>query len=296
MPSYNFKKEVQVYVVQGSSRHRIDVSDVSFSQTFAEESYTVKTLHALTDYFEGSVINKANPANFSFTMAAIQEADFSIVETLLIDNTSFTLFVSTPTDVFKLETCVITNGSFVIEKSRPLSIEIQGEASKLTRGASLAGTLQSRSSTRSYIINPILDITIDSSSITDIISVTMELQNEVSWTPYTTIHASRDVTSASNSMYPSGYVVSKKILSGSISQYLTDANTSNTQAWDSSVSISIKAGNGQSGSNFRGFSMGPATCAFTNRIGAADVFIQNYDWRLTDNSTALSSILQYNTN
>ena len=296
MPSYNFKREAQLFVVQGGNRYRIDISEINFSQTFAESSYPVKTLHAQSNYFEGSVINKANVGNFSFKIPAIEESDFTILETLMLDTSSFDLYVSTPEDVFKLEKCVITNGSFVIEKSRPLSIEIQGEASKLTRGASLAGTLQSRSSTRSYIINPILDITIDSSSITDIISVTMELQNEVSWTPYTTIHASRDVTSASNSMYPSGYVVSKKILSGSISQYLTDANTSNTQAWDSSVSISIKAGNGQSGSNVRGFSMGPATCAFTNRIGAADVFIQNYDWRLTDNSTALSSILQYNTN
>lgn len=229
MPSYNFKREAQLFVVQGGNRYRIDISEINFSQTFAESSYAVKTLHAQSKYFEGSVINKANVGNFSFRVPAIQESDFIILETLMLNTSSFDLYISTTEDVFKLEKCVITNGSFVIEKSRPLSIDIQGEASKLTRGASLEGALQSRSNTRSYIINPILDITIDSSSITDIVSVTMELQNEVSWTPYTTIHAAIDVTSASNSMYPSGYVVSKKILSGSISQYLTDANTSNTQ-------------------------------------------------------------------
>lgn len=296
MPSYNFKKEVQVYVVQGSSRHRIDVSDVSFSQTFAEESYTVKTLHALTDYFEGSVINKANPANFSFTMAAIQEADFSIVETLLLDNTSFTLFVSTPTDVFKLETCVITNGSFVIEKSRPLSIEIQGEASKLTTDSTLSGTLQSRSATKNFLVNPILDVVIDSTTLTDIVSLKIELQNDIDWTPYSTVHAARDVTSASNSMYPSGYTVSKKILAGSVSQYLTDTNTSTAQSWKSSISLEIKAGNGLSGSSFRGFHIGSATSTFTNRMNTGAVFLQNYDWRVTDNSSSLASIFKYVTN
>ncbi|MAA92139.1 MAG: hypothetical protein CMQ57_01220 [Gammaproteobacteria bacterium] len=296
MPSYNFKREAQLFIVDGSSRYSIDISDVSFSQTFAEESYTVKTLHAPTDYFEGSVINKANAANFSFTMPAIQEADFTIVENFLINNSSFTIFVSTPTDVFKLDTCVITNGSFVIEKSRPLSIEIQGEASKLTNQASLSGTLQSRSNTKNYLVNPKLAVTLDSSSLTDIVSVKIELQNEIDWTPYSTIHAARAVTSASNSMYPSGYVVSKKILAGSISQYLTDTNKSTAQSWDTSVALEIKAGNGQTGSSFRGFHVGPATSTFTNRMSAGDVFIQNYDWRVTDNSSSLSSIFKYVTN
>ena len=159
MATYNFKQEAKVYVVSGGNQYRIDVSDVSFSQTFSETSYSVKTLHEQSNVFEGSVINKANVANFEFKVPVLTEADYTILETLLIGTTSFDLFVKTEADTFKLETAVITNGSFVIERSRPLSLDISGEAAKLTRNATLTGTAQSRSSTSNYII-PSLDITI----------------------------------------------------------------------------------------------------------------------------------------
>ena len=296
MPSYNFKREAQLFIVHNGNRYSLDIRDVSFSQNFGEKSYPVKSLHNPTDYFEGSVVNKANPANFSLEVYAIEEADFTIVESLLISTLSFDIYVQTPTDVFKLETCVITNGSFVIEKSRPLSIAIQGEASKLTRGASLAGSLQSRSATKTFIAPPILEVTLGSATLTDIVKVTVELQNDIQWLPYETLNASLSVVSAANSMYPDGYVVTKKILAGSISQYITDTNTSNVQTWDTSVALEIKAGNGLSGSAFRGFHLGSATSTFTNRMNTGTVFIQNYDWRITDNSSSLATIFKYVTN
>jgi len=296
MPSYNFKREAQLFVVQGGNRYRIDISEINFSQTFAESSYAVNTLHAQSKYFEGSVINKANVGNFSFRVPAIQESGFIILETLMLNTSSFDLYISTTEDVFKLEKCVITNGSFVIEKSRPLSIAIQGEASKLTRGASLAGSLQSRSATKTFIAPPILEVTLGSATLTDIVKVTVELQNDIQWLPYETLNASLSVVSAANSMYPGGYVVTKKIRAGSISQYITDTNTSNVQTWDTSVALEIKAGNGLSGSAFRGFHLGSATSTFTNRMNTGTVFIQNYDWRITDNSSSLATIFKYVTN
>jgi len=294
MPTYNFKQEAQVYVVSGGNRHRIDVTDISFSQTFSEESYSVRTLHAQNNLFEGSVINKANAANFSFTVPAIKEADYTVLETLLLNASSFDLYVQTEADTFKIETAVITNGSFVIERSRPLSIEIQGEGGKLTRGATLTGTLQSRSSTKNYTI-PVLDITLNGAALSNIVGVTMELQNEVEWTPYTTVAGAISATSAATSMYPSTFTLSKKILAGSIRQYLTDSNTANTLDWDTNASLAIKAGNGQTGSSFRGFSFGPATCSFTNRVRTGNIFLQNYDWRLVQNPSNLATILKYET-
>ena len=295
MAAYNFKQEAKVYVVSGGNQYRIDVSDVSFSQTFSETSYSVKTLHEQSNVFEGSVINKANVANFEFRVPALVESDYTILETLLLGATSFDLFIKTEADTFKLETAVITNGSFVIERSRPVSIDIQGEASKLTRGATLTGTAQSRSSTSNYTL-PTLDITVGSTSISNVVSVGMELQNDISWTPYTTVNSALSVTNASNSMYPSAFTVSKKILSGSISQYLTDSNTTNTHTWDTDASITVKAGNGESGDSFRGFSFGPATCSFTNRINAdRSLYLQSYDWRMTQNPADLATILKYET-
>ena len=294
MPTYSFKQEAKVFVVTNNQRHNIDVSDVEFSQTFATRNYPVKTLHNLANVFEASVINRANAANFTFRVPAIVEGDYTVLHTLLLDASLFDLYVTTEAETFKLENAVITNGSFVIERSRPLSIEIQGEASKLTLGATLAGTLQTRSATSNYTL-PSIDITIGSASLSNVASIGIELQNDIEWIPYTTVHGGQAATDASTSMYPTTFALKSKILSGSIAQYLTSDDTNISQTWNNSETISIKAGNGESGTNFRGFSFGPATCTFTNRMNAGTVFTQNYDWRMTENPTSLGTILKYET-
>ena len=81
MPTYNFKQEAEVYVVSGGT-HRIHVTDISFSQTFSEESYPVNTIHSPNDLFEAGVINKANVASFSFVVPAIVQSNYTILETL----------------------------------------------------------------------------------------------------------------------------------------------------------------------------------------------------------------------
>ena len=148
-------------------------------------------------------------------------------------------------------------------------------------------------SPRSYIIPSIVDVTLNNSLLDCIVGVTIELQNSVQWNPYTTVGGAIAATSASNSMYPSEFTISKKILAGSITQYLNDSNTTNTQQWDDNATLSIQAGDGRTGSFFRGFSFGPATCAFTNRVTVGGVFLQNYDWRVVSNADALTSILNY---
>ncbi len=308
MPSFNFRKEAELYIVHNNQQYRIDISQIDFSQTFAQQNFSVKTLHNQAANFEGSVINTANPGDFSFTFPALVEGDFTIIETLLISVTdtlsTFDLYVKTKEAVFKLETCVITNGNFVIEKSRPLSITIQGEAVKVTRVGSassytIPGSVQSRSGTRTYNAVPRIEATINYSgsnnTLSDIVSVNLELQNEGRWNEYKTVHAALSVTNASNSMYPSEYSLQTRTLGGSISQYITEENTALLQQWDTDATITIKAGNGLSGSSFRGFSFGPATCSFTNRAAVADVFLQSIDWRMTQNPTNLASILKYDT-
>ena len=288
MPTYNFKQEAEVYVVSGGT-HRIHVTDISFSQTFSEQSYSVNTIHSPTNLFEASVINKANVASFSFSVPALKEADYNVLESLLINATEFDLYIKTAADIYHLDKAVLTNGSFVIERSRPLSLQIAGEAAQLERGVSFTGTLPI--SNRTYTI-PTLDISLNNSPLTDIVSVTMELQNDVSWTGYTTVNKAV----AATTMYPSGFTISKKILAGSITQYLTDGNSSTAQTFDTDASLSIKAGNGLSGSFFRGFSFGPAVCSFTNRVNSQSaVYVQSYDWRLVENPSNLAKILKYET-
>ena len=86
MAVYNFLKESSVFIVHGGSRYAINTTpEVSISQTFAEDSYTVKTLHDQTKMFEGTTITKANPANFSFGVYLTEEKDETIVKSLLTE-------------------------------------------------------------------------------------------------------------------------------------------------------------------------------------------------------------------
>ena len=293
MANYSFKQEAQVFLVSGGNRHKLDISSINFSQTFAEKSYPVKTLHAQNNVFEASVINRANPAQFSFTIPALVENDFTIIQTLLLNVTEFDLFVQTAADIFKIAGCVMTNGTYVIERSQSLSIEIQGEGSRLTRGESLTGSLQSRSISRTHTIPQKLTVTIEGTTIPNLITLSLELQNDINWTPYTTVGGALSATNANTSMYPSSFSLSKKILSGSITAYLTDVNASQAQTWDTNTQIQIKAGNRLSGSAFRGFNFGPAACSFTNRANTGNVFLHSYDWRMTENPSSLATELQY---
>ena len=293
MANYSFKKEAEVFLVSGGNRHKLDVSSINFSQTFAETSYPVRTLHTQTNVFEASVINRANPADFNFIIPALTENDFDIVHTLLLNTNQFELFVKTAADTFKITECVITNGSFVIERSRPLSIEIQGQGGRVTRGQTLSGTLQTRTATRSYTIPQKLIVTIEGTTIPNVLSVSLELQNEITWTPYATVNGALSATNPDTTMYPSSFSLSKKILSGSITAYLTNVTGSEAQTWNSSANIQIKAGNGLSSGSFRGFNFGPATCSYTNRANTGNVFLHSYDWRMTQNPTNLANELQY---
>ena len=86
MTAYNFLRESNVHLVYGGSRYLLKTTpDVSFSQTFAEDAYEVKTLHDQTKMFQGTSITKANPANFSFTVHLTTEKDETIVKSLLTD-------------------------------------------------------------------------------------------------------------------------------------------------------------------------------------------------------------------
>ncbi len=294
MANFSFKREVEVFLVHGGNRYKLDISDISFDQTFKETSFPVKTLHNQAAVFESSAITTANPANFSFSIPALVENDFTIVETLLLNANQFDLFVKNNADTYKLTGCVITNGSFEIEKTRPLRIGISGQAQQLQRGQTLTGSLQSRSANRTYIIPSKLIVTIDGTSVSYVTSLSLELQNDIKWTPYATVHGARSANTASTSMYPSSFSLSKKILSGSITEYLTNVNASENQTWSKNARIQIKAGNGLSSGSFRGFHFGPATCSFTNRTRTADIFTQSYDWRMIENPT-LSTVLKYET-
>ncbi len=306
MANFNFKKEAEVYIYDTASTtyHRLDVTeDLSFSQTFTDKTYPQKTLHEQHKLHDASNIKKANPANFEMTIPMITQSTLDVIFDLLVNFKSgeytlntFDLYIKLPDDIYKLEKCVITNGTFIIEKLENLKLTIAGEATKLTRGATLSST-PSRG-TRDYHMLKAVDVYVDSSSpLSNIYKISMELQNSIKWNPYETVNDALNIGNTHNestTMYPSNFTLEKRILSGSVGQYVTDSTNSNIQTWKIGVPVIINAGNGEATPNFKGFSFKSTNCSFTNRNIVEDVFTQSYDWKMNENTTNLGSVIKLN--
>ena len=376
MPSFSFKKEVKLFLVHDSKKYRIDVNEIDFGQTFQETSYPVKTLHNQSS-FEGSVINRANPAEFSFNTPLLQEERHKVVFDRLLDCATFDLYISTESDdVWKLEKCIIQDGTFEINKSRPLRLSISGEASKLSKHSeAIPGTLQTAgTSTTTYIVPDLPTLTLGSDDVSkSIVGITVSLQNDIEWNNYNTVQGATTATNAATSQYPTNFTVGTKVLSGTISKYLDDESTS-VLTWNSNTSLRLRVGkdvgkgiasvtvtSGGSGyssaptvsftggggtggagttvlssgavqsvtittagsgytspptvvfiggsslvtaagtavltttSEIVGIDFNITNCSFTNRMSTPNVFQEEYNWRMTQNPTALSSVLTYTT-
>jgi len=302
MTAYNFLKESNVHLVYGGSRYLLKTTpDVSFSQTFAEDAYEVKTLHDQTKMFQGTSITKANPADFSFTVSLTTEKDETIVKSLLTDYdttegqtriNSFDLYIVSSESTFKLNECVITNGDFNLAKGSALTLTVSGQAQKLERvgnaSYSLPGSLVSASSTRTPTLS-LIDVEVGGSDVSNIISATLSVQNEIDWTPYETLHSSLSVTNASNAVYPSGFTLGRRVVSGNIVQYVTSNNSSTVQSFNTDTTVRVKTV--VNGSTFLDANL--ANCMFTKRTTPADVFTQSFDYRLIGNPANLSTVITY---
>ena len=299
--SYSFLRESKLYIVYGGSKYRIyTTTAISFSQSFAEDSYPVKTLHDQSKMVEGTTITKANPAQFSFTVPLTVEKDESIVTDLITDLVatsdsdietqqlkSFNMFVQTGSSTFKVENCIITSANFSFNPREQFTVEVQGEGVKLTRVGDESfnlGTIQSESSTRTPLLTfPV--VTVDSLNMDNIIGVTLQIQNDINWTPFETLQNSLAVTNSSNAMFPSAYTVENRIVSGAITQYQTDNNITQFDDFSTNSNINISAKK-TDGTTFWAMQINPAM--YTARVNVAETYTQSYDFRSLD-STALGS-------
>ena len=126
----------------------------------------------------------------------------------------------------------------------------------------------------------------------NIISTTFQIQNDINWTPYSTLQKSLSVTNSSNIMRPSSYVVEKRIISGAIQQYQTDNNITQFDDFSTSSNITIKAikvGEASSATPFFQIAINPAS--FTARMATGDVFSNSYDFRSLDNTNTVPNII-----
>ena len=315
--SHSFLKESKLYIVYGGNKYRVyTTTALDFSQTFAQESYPVKTLHDQTKMFEGATITSANAVNFSFTVPLTKEKGESPIITLLseLNNeqlTSFDMYIQTGSSVFKVDNAIITSGDFSISPNSQFVVGVQGQGTKLERvgdesydwhsgftapsGSNwdTVGSNQLSASTRTpLLVYPV--ISIDSLSMNNIISVNLNIQNNITWNDYKTLQKSLNVTNASNIMRPSDYVVEKRIVSGTVNQYQTDNNITQFDNFSTNSNITIKAvevGNAANATPFFQIQLNPAS--YTARMQVADVYQQSYDFSSLDNTALETRITQY---
>ena len=298
---YNFKRNTEFYIVYGGNRYSLDVyPDVTFSQTFSEEGVAKKTLHSQNDNFDGAIITKAAPANFNFTIPLLDEEDFQIVFDLLVDYDvynikSFDLYADSDHGVYKLTTCVFESGAFTLDRNQPLALALSGTAKQLTRvgthGAyTIPGTPVPRSTKRTLVLALRNKVTVGGSTLDYVKSITLELQNKIQWTPADTLQASLAVTGSSNTIYPNSYTLEGRILSWSITQYVTEDAYTAQQTWSTGSAITIQVGDKYPYT----IDVNIPSAVYTNRTEPGDLISQTYDFRMLTNPTALSSVITYN--
>ena len=302
--SHSFLRESKLYIVYGGNKYRIyTTTAISFSQTFAEDSYPVKTLHDQSKMLEGSTITKANEANFSFTVPLTVEKDESIVLDLLsdlVDNEqlkSFDMYVQTGSSTFKVESAVITEGAFTFQPQDKFKVELTGQGTKLSRvgdeSYTIPGSAQSESATRTpLLIYPV--VTLDSLSMNSLLGASLRISTNIEWTAFETLQNSLSVTNSSNAMFPSTYTISDRTVSGELRQYQTDNNVTQFDDFSTNSNLTIKAvkvGNASSDNGFFQININPAS--YTARLQTGSVYLQSYDFTSTDNTALGTRITQY---
>jgi hypothetical protein len=330
MSVYTLKRQNQVVMrklVPGGTTPAwtlVDIdNDYSLSQTFTDKTYKARTLQENHKFHDASNIKFANPGDFEFTVPIIPDStDFDFIYDLAFGTTdnnldAFEAFFI-PYDSFSpsevkdgsiikyIQKGIITNASVIVSRDNVLALKIRGQAQKIISMQTGADPYKSvinaakaaRSGVSTYQKPDYLRITVDGDDITkSLISVSIELQNKVQWTPYTTVQASRNVTDTDmgTAMYPSGYTLQNRILAGSFTKY-TDSDIRTQLArlsldgYAHNVPIVIQAGR-ESG---KGINFTLSDCSYTLRTTTQDVYTASYDWKMNNNPVDLTSILLIN--
>lgn len=300
-------------VAPSSVYYNLDVTDFKYSQTFTDSTYAQKTLHDQHKLSEASNITKANPLNYEFTvnLGTEDNSGIQLLLDLLLDpeSTQIQIVVAAGENeddyqhVVAIQSCVITNGTFIIDKLENLKLTLSGQGTQFLPQFSrtfypTAHTFGNITRNRAvnqlptYVKARLPDPDEDIPCVT---SLSVEIQNDIEWNPYTTLHNSIDVPTeggVSNLQFPSKYKLKKRTISGSIEAYLkTDKDASSTligeqymQNYATNKTLSISAGASAS----LGIKFNLVNCTYTNRVNTGTLFTQNYDWRMADNPSDLT--------
>jgi len=297
-----FFRDIDVYMHYGSNYYKLHVMNVTFSQTFKQKGSKQKTLHNTGALIESSEINEANPANFDMQLLLVDESSryqHKPLELLLTNSgdtlETFDLYIDpstasdSPRKMYKLSTCVLESGAFEIARQDFLSVSFSGTASKLERIDYSSFSIGSFDSTPTYSHPKVTKVTVDSTVLDNVTTVSLEVQNKVSWNKNNVIQNSLDATSATNSTYPTSFVLTGREVAGNISTYI-GSQVSDIQAWKENILVKIQTG--LASNNFQ-LEVDLTPCSFTNRVDPSEVFTQAYDFRMIGSPTNLNSLFTY---
>ena len=300
-----------------SSYYNMDVTDFKYSQTYTDSTYTQKTLHDQHKLSEVSNITKANPANFEFTINLGTEENTGVQKLIehLLDPVAnqFQIVVAAGENeddyqhIIAMQSCVATNGTFIIDKLENLKLTISGQGTELRTLVSTAyqqnaitfGTITRNRAENQLPAYVKVRLTDPDEDIPCVTSLSVEIQNDIEWNPYTTLHDSIGTSTEGDILSiqrPSKYTLKKRTISGSIEAYIkpnTDAGTQITDAdigeaymqnYATNKTLFIRAG----ASPYLNIKMNLVNCTYTNRVNPGSVFTQSYDWRMADSPIDLT--------
>lgn len=281
---YNFKRNSKLYLVYEGLKYRLEVyPDLSVSQTFSEQGVPRKTLHTQTDLHEHAVITRANVASFSFTVPFF---DQSTIQKELELSTSYTngvtpyfdLYIESDNIIYKLEKAVFETTTFNLSRDAPITVSLSGSGSRISKVTTIPGTLQT-TPTREYTRVSTLGTIIDSTTLTSVININIEVVNKISWTKNDTINQ----TLNGNIIYPTSFVLSGREVRGSVAHFVTDNNKEELSDLSTEGELELLI-------NSTLLSFVLPSVVFTRRDDLNDLISRTYDFRLNTNSQEVKPI------
>jgi len=240
---------------------------------------------------------------------------------------TFNLFFFVDNSAYIIEKCVFTNGNFPINNASPLSIQLSGQGTRLyVYNAPTTGTHQgkivdslgnlsalfqsqtdvpkftqanivARSNTRNFL--PLTEamlietyVPAGSDRSESLANLNIELQNNISWVGYTTVHKRLNVTDNSNSQYPDNFSLGDRSLAGNASYYVGKDRSAST-AWIEGTEFTITAFSRSNSTNYGLKLIAPLN--ITTRVTPGSVITNSYDWRLASNADTISNYFTYTT-
>ena len=190
----------------------------------------------------------------------------------------FDLYIESDNIIYKLEKAVFETTTFNLSRDAPITVSLSGSGSRISKVTTIPGTLQT-TPTREYTRVSTLGTIIDSTTLTSVININIEVVNKISWTKNDTINQ----TLNGNIIYPTSFVLSGREVRGSVAHFVTDDNKEELSDLSTEGELELLI-------NSTLLSFVLPSVVFTRRDDLNDLISRTYDFRLNTNSQEVKPI------